>query len=155
MIELAVDSLAPLPGVMTLVVVAFTVSGLVLKVTVGALSVPPTVMTSRALAAEVSVLPEPHAAKNTKGMTAADTARKRGRRTRRPRSLVMDFPNHHIATIWVSPNRTVAALTHMLEMSRSTRASTAANGSLHRTVRWAWSLSLRCTQSTVKSLLCS
>src|SRR5450756_1863080 len=79
MIELAVDSLAPLPGVMTLVVVAFTVSGLVLKVTVGALSVPPTVMTSRALAAEVSVLPEPHAAKNTKGMTAADTTRKRGR----------------------------------------------------------------------------
>ena len=36
-------------------------------------------------------------------------------------------------------------------MSLSTRSSTALNGSLHRTVRWAWSLSLRCTQSTVKS----
>ena len=34
---------------------------------------------------------------------------------------------------------------------RSTRSSTARNGSLHRTVRWAWSFSLRCTQSTVKS----
>src|SRR6476620_5374079 len=39
----------------------------------------------------------------------------------------------------------------MLAMSLSTRSSTALNGSLHRTVRWAWSLSLRCTQSTVKS----
>ena len=36
-------------------------------------------------------------------------------------------------------------------MSRSTRSSTERNGSLHRTVRCAWSLSLRCTQSTVKS----
>ena len=39
----------------------------------------------------------------------------------------------------------------MLAMSLSTRSSTALNGSLHSTVRWAWSLSLRCTQSTVKS----
>ena len=39
----------------------------------------------------------------------------------------------------------------MLWMSRSTRSSTARNGSLHSTVRWAWSFSLRCTQSTVKS----
>ena len=36
-------------------------------------------------------------------------------------------------------------------MSRSTRSSTDRNGSLHSTVRCAWSLSLRCTQSTVKS----
>ena len=39
----------------------------------------------------------------------------------------------------------------MLAMSFSTRSSTERNGSLHSTVRWAWSLSLRCTQSTVKS----
>ena len=49
MIALALDSLAPLPGVTTLVVVTFTFNGLVLKVTVGALSVPPTLMVSRAL----------------------------------------------------------------------------------------------------------
>jgi len=36
-------------------------------------------------------------------------------------------------------------------MSFSTRSSLDLNGSLHSTVRWAWSLSLRCTQSTVKS----
>src|SRR6266567_3058235 len=36
-------------------------------------------------------------------------------------------------------------------MSFSTRSSTERNGSLHSTVRWAWSFSLRCTQSTVKS----
>ena len=36
-------------------------------------------------------------------------------------------------------------------MSFSTRSSLDLNGSLSRTVRWAWSLSLRCTQSTVKS----
>ena len=36
-------------------------------------------------------------------------------------------------------------------MSFSTRSSRDLNGSLHSTVRWAWSLSLRCTQSTVKS----
>ena len=36
-------------------------------------------------------------------------------------------------------------------MSFSTRSSCERNGSLHSTVRWAWSLSLRCTQSTVKS----
>ena len=34
-------------------------------------------------------------------------------------------------------------------MSFSTRSSRLRNGSLHSTVRWAWSLSLRCTQSTV------
>ena len=39
----------------------------------------------------------------------------------------------------------------MLAISRLTRSSTERNGSLHSTVRWAWSLSLRCTQSTVKS----
>lgn len=39
----------------------------------------------------------------------------------------------------------------MPAMSFSTRSSTALNGSLHNTVRCAWSLSLRCTQSTVKS----
>src|ERR1700737_1480811 len=39
----------------------------------------------------------------------------------------------------------------MLAISRLTRSSTARNGSLHSTVRCAWSLSLRCTQSTVKS----
>ncbi|SKV24380.1 Uncharacterised protein [Mycobacteroides abscessus subsp. abscessus] len=40
---------------------------------------------------------------------------------------------------------------YMLAMRRSTRSSTDRNGSLHSTVRCAWSLSLRCTQSTVKS----
>lgn len=40
---------------------------------------------------------------------------------------------------------------HMLWISRSTRSSTDRNGSLHRTVRCAWSFSFRCTQSTVKS----
>src|SRR5438270_325194 len=39
----------------------------------------------------------------------------------------------------------------MLAISFSTRSSTERNGSLHSTVRWAWSLSFRCTQSTVKS----
>src|SRR5262249_29713236 len=34
-------------------------------------------------------------------------------------------------------------------MSRSTRSSRDLNGSLHKTVRCAWSFSLRCTQSTV------
>ncbi len=38
---------------------------------------------------------------------------------------------------------------HMCAMSCSTRSSTLRNGSLHRTVRCAWSLSFRCTQSTV------
>ena len=40
---------------------------------------------------------------------------------------------------------------HMPSISRSTRSSWERKGSLHSTVRWAWSLSLRCTQSTVKS----
>ena len=39
----------------------------------------------------------------------------------------------------------------MEAMSFSTRSSTDRNGSLHSTVRCAWSFSLRCTQSTVKS----
>ena len=38
---------------------------------------------------------------------------------------------------------------HRLAISRSTRSSWDLNGSLQRTVRWAWSLSFRCTQSTV------
>ena len=37
----------------------------------------------------------------------------------------------------------------MEAISRSTRSSTATNGSLQSTVRWAWSFSFRCTQSTV------
>lgn len=40
-------------------------------------------------------------------------------------------------------------------ISFSTLSSTERNGSLHNTVRWAWSLSLRWTQSTVKSRRCS
>src|SRR5579864_8643742 len=39
----------------------------------------------------------------------------------------------------------------MPAMSFSTRSSTERKGSLQRTVRWAWSFSLRWTQSTVKS----
>jgi len=38
-----------------------------------------------------------------------------------------------------------------LAMRRSTRSSWERNGSFKSTVRWAWSFSLRCTQSTVKS----
>jgi hypothetical protein len=38
---------------------------------------------------------------------------------------------------------------HSEAMSFSTRSSWALNGSLQSTVRWAWSLSFRCTQSTV------
>ena len=38
---------------------------------------------------------------------------------------------------------------HSEAMSFSTRSSRDLNGSLHSTVRWAWSLSFRCTQSTV------
>ena len=40
---------------------------------------------------------------------------------------------------------------YMPAMSFSTRSSTERNGSLHSTVRCAWSFSFRCTQSTVKS----
>jgi hypothetical protein len=39
--------------------------------------------------------------------------------------------------------------THMCAISCSTRSSTERKGSLHSTVRWAWSFSFRCTQSTV------
>ena len=38
---------------------------------------------------------------------------------------------------------------HSDSISFSTRSSRLLNGSLHSTVRCAWSLSLRCTQSTV------
>jgi len=38
---------------------------------------------------------------------------------------------------------------HNEAIRRSTRSSRDLNGSLHKTVRWAWSLSFRCTQSTV------
>ena len=38
---------------------------------------------------------------------------------------------------------------HRLAIRRSTRSSRDLNGSLHSTVRWAWSFSFRCTQSTV------
>ena len=38
---------------------------------------------------------------------------------------------------------------YRLAMRRSTRSSRALNGSLQSTVRCAWSLSFRCTQSTV------
>ena len=40
---------------------------------------------------------------------------------------------------------------HIPSISRSTRSSWERKGSLHSTVRWAWSFSFRCTQSTVKS----
>jgi hypothetical protein len=40
---------------------------------------------------------------------------------------------------------------HMPAMSLATRSSADRNGSLHSTVRCAWSLSLRCTQSALKS----
>ena len=81
MIELALVSLAPLPAVMTFVVVAFTVNGLVLKVTVGALSVPATAMLSRAFPALPTESPEPQAARSTSGRTMADTTDTRDRRT--------------------------------------------------------------------------
>ena len=38
---------------------------------------------------------------------------------------------------------------HRDSISFSTRSSWARNGSLHRTVRWAWSFNFKCTQSTV------
>ena len=45
----------------------------------------------------------------------------------------------------------VLVAAHSELISFSTRSSTALNGSLQSTVRWAWSFNLRCTQSTVKS----
>jgi hypothetical protein len=54
-----------------LVVVAATVIGLVLKVSVGALSVPATVMTSRALGFS-PVFAEPQPARKTRGSTAVE-----------------------------------------------------------------------------------
>src|SRR5450631_181444 len=83
MIALALVSVGPVPGVRTLVVVALTVSGLVLNASVGALAVPPTVTPSSALAV-ASELPEPQAARNIRGTTAADNIRRRDRRTRGP-----------------------------------------------------------------------
>src|SRR5665811_801669 len=83
MIALALVTLGPVPGVTILVVVTFTVSGLVLSVNVGALTVPPTETLSRALAL-ASALVELQAARNTKGLQAADTIRKREGRTRKP-----------------------------------------------------------------------
>ena len=47
------------------------------------------------------------------------------------------------------PALSVPEVPYMEAMSLSTRSSTALNGSLQSTVRWAWSLSFRCTQSTV------
>src|SRR5450631_4885800 len=104
MIAFALVSLAPVPGVRTLVVVACTVSGLVLNASVGALAVPPTVTPSSALAL-ASELPEPQAARNIRGTTAADRIRRRDRRTRGP--LIVGYRDcvHHIALICASATR--------------------------------------------------
>ena len=48
-----------------------------------------------------------------------------------------------------SRSGTTARVLQSEEISRSTRSSRALNGSLQSTVRWAWSLSFRWTQSTV------
>ena len=64
-----------------------------------------------------------------------------GAGTRKAALSALNAPNA------VATSRALATAT----MSRSTRSSTDRNGSLHSTVRCAWSLSLRCTQSTVKS----
>src|ERR1017187_4451764 len=56
------------------------------------------------------------------------------------------------AAVWkLSRARRAAPAGHMPAISFSTRSSTERNGSLHRTVRWAWSFSFRCTQQTKKS----
>jgi hypothetical protein len=47
------------------------------------------------------------------------------------------------------PDRQPPKHAYIEAMSLSTRSSNARNGSLHSTVRCAWSLSLRWTQSTV------
>src|SRR5690606_10293120 len=52
-------------------------------------------------------------------------------------------------TLTVDPKEELRG--HMASIRRWTRSSWERNGSLHSTVRWAWSLSLRWTQSTVKS----
>src|SRR5580704_7873886 len=49
------------------------------------------------------------------------------------------------------PSGPAEPLDHIPAISFSTLSSTERKGSLHRTVRWAWSFSFRCTQSTVKS----
>ena len=46
-------------------------------------------------------------------------------------------------------NDGIAGIYRAIAMRRSTRSSRDLNGSLHSTVRCAWSLSFRCTQSTV------
>ncbi len=53
------------------------------------------------------------------------------------------------AAIRRDAGRESAVRRHMWAISCSTRSSTLRNGSLHSTVRCAWSFSLRCTQSTV------
>ncbi len=65
--------------------------------------------------------------------------RRRGRRPRRP----YGGSRPPLAL----PARGLAA--HMWAISCSTRSSELLNGSLQSTVRWAWSFSFRCTQSTV------
>ncbi len=47
------------------------------------------------------------------------------------------------------PQEAVEQVHHMWAINCSTRSSTLRNGSLHSTVRWAWSFSFKCTQSTV------
>ena len=72
-----------------------------------------------------------------------------------------------LPTLWRSPDRSTSyerkerasrdtstpaaerTPTYRDAMSRSTRSSFDLNGSLQSTVRWAWSFSFRCTQSTV------
>jgi ABC-2 type transport system permease protein len=59
------------------------------------------------------------------------------------------LPRLPAAEFTATPATWSAAPDHIDAMSLSTRSSWARKGSLHRTVRWAWSLSLRWTQSTV------
>src|SRR5680860_252906 len=85
-ILLDLESLAPLPGVMTLVVVSFTLTGVALNVTAGTLSVPPTVTTSRPLSAGTSLSVEVQPARTTRDRRTADTIRTRDGRMRAPTS---------------------------------------------------------------------
>src|SRR5450631_533226 len=154
MIALALVSLGPVPGVTILVVVAFTLSGFVLSVSVGALAVPAIVTPSSALAWAL-VLLDPQADRKTRGMTATESIRRRDRRTRGPLIVGTGISSTISSQSVQLPTTRCEFAYYIPSIRRSTRASTAANGSLHRTVRCAWSLSLRCTQSTVKSRLCS
>src|ERR1035437_1235728 len=111
MIALALVNLVPLPEVTIFVTVAFTLSGLGLKASVGALTVPPTVTTSRGFAL-ASVLAEPQAARNTRGMTAADTIRKRDRRTRGPLIVGTGIPSTISPhSVWSHPERSYSSTT--------------------------------------------